>query len=120
MSEYLIQGETMESIANAIRTKKGTSNVMTPGQMTLAIQELRCLDNKISFAIENPIVAAYLANVNYNPSDYSTTDVITYYRTQTSYRKDQPNAGQVPIKTAGHLRVFDKRGANRTDCFRWD
>lgn len=110
MSEYLIQGETMESIANAIRTKKGTSNVMTPGQMTLAIQELRCLDNKISFAIENPIVAAYLANVNYNPSDYSTTDVITYYRTQTSYRKDQPNAGQVPIKTAGHLRVFDKRG----------
>lgn len=110
MSEYLIQSGTLGAIADAIRAKKGTSDAMTPGQMASAIQELRCLDDKISFAIENPIVAAYLANVNYNPSDYSTTDVIDYYRTQTSYRKDQPSAGPVPIEEAGLLQVFGTRG----------
>ena len=64
----------------------------------------------VSFTVENPIVAAYMANVNYDPSDYSTTDVISYYRTAASYRKDQPSAGPVPIKKAGLLQVFDKRG----------
>lgn len=33
MSEYLIQSGTLESIANAIRAKKGTTNAMTPAQM---------------------------------------------------------------------------------------
>lgn len=110
MSEYLIQDTSLTAIANAIRAKTGGAANLTPAQMAAAIQVLRCLDNKISFTIENPIVAAYLANVNYDPSDYSTTDVISYYRTSTSYRKDQPSAGQVPIKEAGTLRVFDTMG----------
>lgn len=33
MSEYLIQSGTLEAIANAVRTKTGTSNTMTPAQM---------------------------------------------------------------------------------------
>ena len=33
MAEYLIQSGTLDAIANAIRAKKGTANLMTPAQM---------------------------------------------------------------------------------------
>lgn len=110
MKRGLINPQYLSDIANAIREKNGSTTTYTPAEIAPAIREIRCLDNTLSFIVENPIVAAYMENINYDPSDYSTTDVISYYRTPTNYRKDQPNAGPVPIKKTGLLQVFDRKG----------
>lgn len=40
MAEYLIQGETLDDIADAINAKTGGSSAMTPAQMVTAIQNI--------------------------------------------------------------------------------
>jgi len=40
MSEYLIQGETLDDIADAINAKTGGSSAMTPAQMVTAIESI--------------------------------------------------------------------------------
>lgn len=75
-----------------------------------SIPSISGIDGKAIFSVENPIVADYIANVTYDPTDYSSTEIITYYRTATSYRKDQPSGGTITVKNAGTLSVYDERG----------
>lgn len=42
--EYLINGTTLTSLANAIRTKKNISNTLTPEQMISEIESIAVLD----------------------------------------------------------------------------
>ncbi|MBR5316254.1 MAG: tyrosine-protein phosphatase, partial [Firmicutes bacterium] len=64
--------------------------------------------NLLSFAVfsqENPVVAEYLANVVYDPNDYSVSKISNYTSKSTSYRKDQPSGYAVTLKEAGTLGI---------------
>ena len=55
----------------------------------------------------NPVAAEYLANVTYNPDDYTTTQIDTYINQVTSYDKSKPLGVEVTVK-AGELVLNDK------------
>ena len=80
MPVYLIQKSTLDDIGDAIRAKTGGSALIAPGDMPEAI-------SGISGGIEAqfytwdqrpPLVAAFLDNVTYDPSDYSTSQIANY------------------------------------------
>lgn len=77
MSEYLIQSETMESIANAIRVKKGTSNAMTPVQMATEITGITTVEN-VEWHQDSEAVRNYLAQVDYTGVPYTETEINNY------------------------------------------
>ena len=53
----------------------------------------------------NPLVAEYMANVTYDPSDYTVSSIDTYAGQETDYRKDQPAGKALTIKDAGTLQL---------------
>lgn len=77
MSEYLIESGTLEAIANAIRTKKGTSNTMTPAQMATEIAEITTVE-AISWHQDSEAVRNYLAQVDYTGVPYTETEINNY------------------------------------------
>lgn len=77
MSEYLIQSGTLESIANAIRAKKGTSNAMTPAQMATEIAGISDVEN-VEWHQDVAAVRNYIANVNYANVPYTESSIATY------------------------------------------
>lgn len=78
MSEYLIENETLEAIANAIRTKKGTSNTMTPAQMATEIAGITTVQtlswHQCPEVVRNFLAAAAAAY----PSDENVTVIDQY------------------------------------------
>jgi hypothetical protein len=77
MSEYLIKSETLESIANAIRVKKGTSNTMTPAQMVTEIAGITTVEN-VEWHQDVEAVRNYIANVNYTNVPYTESSILDY------------------------------------------
>ena len=77
MSEYLIQSGTLEAIANAIRTKNGTSNAMTPAQMADEIAGISGVEN-VEWHQDVETVRNYIANVNYANVPYTESSISTY------------------------------------------
>ena len=77
MSEYLIQSETLEGIANAIRDKKGTANTMTPAQMAVEIAGISGVEN-VEWHQDVEAVRNYIANVNYTDVPYTESSITTY------------------------------------------
>lgn len=99
------------NIANAIRSKLGTQQTFRPSEMDDAILQISGTNEKITFVQENPIVAAYLEEVTYDPTDYTESEVPAYFNILTDYRKDQPFGALVTIKSAGTLKASDGKGA---------
>ena len=77
MAEYLIQSGTLESVANAIRAKKGTSNAMTPAQMAAEITGITTVEN-VEWHQDVEAVRNYIANVNYTDVPYAESSITTY------------------------------------------
>lgn len=93
MSEYLIQSGALEAIANAIRAKKGTSNVMTPAQMADEIAGITTVQT-LSWHQCPDAVRSYLAYVSDHP--YTTSDWNVSY--VSNYAPSTPNvANTKPI-----------------------
>jgi len=78
MSEYLIQSGTLESIANAIRAKKGTSETITPEQMATEIAGITTVQtlswHQCPIAVRNYLAAAAAAY----PADEDVTVIDQY------------------------------------------
>lgn len=72
MSEYLIRSGTLGSIANAIRSKKGTSNAMTPAQMADEIAGITTVQT-LAWHQCPEAVRSYLAAAAAYPSDENVT-----------------------------------------------
>lgn len=77
MAEYLIQSGTLDAIANAIRSKKGTTNTMTPAQMAAEIAGISDVEN-VEWHQDVAAVRNYIANVNYANVPYTESSVTTY------------------------------------------
>lgn len=75
MAEYMIQGDTLTAIANAIRAKAESTGSLTPAQMAAAIAEIGGLPGKISAL------------------DYGT---VTYNNSTTTYFQKTHGMGVVP------------------------
>lgn len=48
------------------------------------------LDNTTQYPQMNDIVASFLENVTYDPSDYNTTQMTSYWKVATGYSKEEP------------------------------
>ena len=144
MSEYLIESGTLEAIANAIRTKKGTSNTMTPAQMADEIAGITTVQS-LSWRQCPQSVRDYLAYVsdhpystsdwnvsyisNYAPStpNVANTKPIGYVIDDVTFTDNTPNV-KTPFATASkagtltaldHLRWFNTYTANARDLGGW-
>lgn len=93
MSDYLIQSGTLEAIANAIRTKKGTSNTMTPAQMAAEIAGITTVEN-VEWHQCPEAVRRYLAAVDYSGVDYTQTQIETYAPTPAAPATNTKPIGQ--------------------------
>ncbi len=59
-----------------------------------------------TYSQENPVVSAFLSEVTYDPSDYSTSQIKSYAGQSTAYRKDQPSGLEIPV-SSGEIYVSD-------------
>lgn len=55
----------------------------------------------------NPVAAAYLSEVTYDPSDYTDSRIADYAGETTSFRKDRPSGKSVTVPAAGTLTQTD-------------
>lgn len=69
--------DKLTAIADAIRAKDGTTGTMTLDQMP---EKITALSSKVSVEWHQcpELVRNYLANVTYDPSDYSTSQIANY------------------------------------------
>lgn len=109
MANKLYNDTSIKAIADAIRTKNGKTDTYTVGEMAGAISSLAggVEPQDKTYSQVNPVVAEYLANVTYNPDDYTTTQIDTYINQETSYDKSKPFGAEVTVK-AGELVLNDK------------
>ena len=69
--------DKLTAIANAIRAKDGSTAAMTLDQMP---EKITALSSKVSVEWHQcpELVRNYLANVTYDPNDYSTSQIANY------------------------------------------
>ena len=106
----LYEESSVQEIADAIREKNGGTEKYRVAQMAAAVRGIKGGANPVTYSQVNPVAAAYLAAVTYDPSDYSTSQIEQYAMQTTSYRKDQP-AGVTVTVTDGELMATDALGA---------
>lgn len=63
MADYMIKGETLTNIANAIRAKSGSSATMTPEQMSTEIENISVGGGDIDALIDGSIEGTITSNV---------------------------------------------------------
>lgn len=68
----------------------------------------------IEYSQTNPVAAAYISDVEYDPSDYSTSEIDKYVNQSTSYAKSKPSGATVTLK-AGKLIVVDEHSGIATE-----
>ena len=74
--------------------------------MSVMIDQISGSEPLAEYSQMNPLVAEYMANVTYDPSDYTVSSIDTYAGQETDYRKDQPSGKTLTLKNAGTLRLY--------------
>ena len=106
MANKLYQETSIQDIANAIREKNGGSAKYTVVQMADAIRAITASEPTIRYVQSNAVAQAFVDEVTYNPSDYSTSQVADYVNQSTSYDKTKPFG--VDINTpSGRIVIAD-------------
>lgn len=96
----------LAAIGDAIRSKTGGSSALTLPQMASAVSALVVPNDTLTYGQMNTQAAAYIANVTYDPSDYSYSDLSTYV-IATDYEKSKPFGAEVTLPSAGTLTIQD-------------
>lgn len=77
MPNKLYEEASVQAIADAIRAKNGTTTKYKIGEMSAAIQAITGAES-VTWHQCPEAVRNYLANVTYDPSDYSTSQIANY------------------------------------------
>ena len=97
MADYIIQGGTLDAIAEAINQKAGTQSSMTPAQMVTAINAIKSKEtlswNQCPQAVRNYLAAAIAAY----PSNGGATIVNEYAPNYINIPEDVSRANSKPI-----------------------
>lgn len=112
MAKKLYEEASVQAIAGAIRAKNGEKTTYKIGDMAAAIQAISAgaindPDNEttVMFPQTNAIVAQFVDNVEYDTSDYSTTQVTNYYNQATTYTKEDPRPLEVNAPSGTALTI---------------
>lgn len=73
------------------------------------------IEDTVTYAQTNEMAAAYLAEVNYNPSDYTDSKISSYASAATSYRKDRSKGVTIRVPSSGILMLCDVGGTISTE-----
>lgn len=116
----LYEENSVKAIANAIRTKNGSTDTYKIADMSTAILNLNGTEKLAEFNQINNVVKSYMDNVSYT-DDYSTSNIADYCDIDTDYRKDQPightitlNKGKVQFCDSGNVLVYDSESGENT------
>lgn len=123
MAKKLYEEASVQAIANAIRSKNGTTTKYKIGEMAGAINAISSspivdenLKNTTQYLQMNATVDAFIENVDYSADadNYSITKVTPYYTETTSYDKEEPDG--LHIKVPGNATLTITQGSKtRTD-----
>lgn len=105
----LYEEASVQDIADAIREKTGGAETYKIAQMGGAVRGITGGAKPVTYSQVNAVAAAYLADVTYDPGDYSTSQIEQYTGQTTDYRKDQPAGVSVPV-VDGTLTASDALG----------
>lgn len=123
MANKLYEEASVKSIADAIRSKNGTTTKYKIAEMAGAIGAISSspivdenLKNTTQYPQMNATVDAFLENVDYSADadNYSITKVTPYYTATTAYNKEEPDG--LHIKVTGNATLTITQGSKtRTD-----
>ena len=105
----LYEEAAVQDIADAIREKTGGAETYKIAQMGGAVRGINGGAKPVTYSQVNAVAAAYLADVTYDPGDYSTSQIEQYAGQTTGYRKDQPAGVSVPVAD-GMMTASDALG----------
>ena len=115
MARKLYEEASVQDIAAAIREMTGGTETYKIAQMADAVRGISGspivdtgLENTTQFPQMNDTVAEFVANVTYDPEDYTTTQVTDYYSRVTSYSKEEPKGLAMKLPGETDLTVSDE------------
>ena len=89
MANKLYEEASVKSIADAIRSKNGTTTKYKIGEMSAAIQAITGAES-VTWHQCPEAVRNYIANVTYDPSDYSTSHISQYVQADAGAADSKP------------------------------
>lgn len=107
LTDYVIMpGADYQAICNAVRSKNGETGVYKSGELATAIEAVTSgIEPEFyTFDQRREEVASFLDNVEYNPNDYTVSQIADYV---TSTGANYPNGVAINIKESGTLVVVD-------------
>ena len=98
--------DKLTAIGNAIRAKTGKSGTLTLPQMATEIGNITTgiEPQKYSWTQTSEAVRNYLANVTYNPSDYSSSQIATYAPAESIAANHKPIGKTYSVSAGTHNR----------------
>lgn len=100
------------NIASAIADKGVTVPYGTKlDGMSVLIDQISGSEPLAEFSQMNPLVAEYMANVTYDPSDYTVSQILSYSYAETDYTKWFPVGYDVNLNDSGELHLADEISA---------
>lgn len=116
MANKLYEETAIRDIADAIREKNGGNATYRVSEMGDAVRAITGGGSEplAAFSQTNPIVAQYMAEVTYSPSDYSASQMLSYVYTETDYEKGHPVGYGVNISEGGELHLADELSVVKT------
>lgn len=98
-----------KAILDSVRAKTGKTNLLVSSDVAVEVQSI---SGEVPVAVEfsqmNPIVTRYMEEIDYDPADYSTSNVMTYSYTETDYTKSHPVGREVTVNVAGKVTLADR------------
>lgn len=113
LSENVTLQEFVKDIADAIREKKGSSDLINPQDFATEIQNISGGGiNNTSYNPVNTLVQNYLANVDYTDVPYNTSSIANYSEQIAKYRKDEPNGVNINVSGTKYALVDTVRNGS--------